>query len=76
MGVSCVIEAWKVSRFLARNGRAVQVDPMKLTFKASGSKRLTLKHGELLSNIAFDFNLRYYTTARSTACWAWARRPR
>ena len=33
--------------------------------KAPGSKRLTLKHGKLLSNVAFKFNLRRYSMDRS-----------
>jgi hypothetical protein len=39
----------------------VQVDPIKLTLKALGAKRLTLKHDELASSVAFIFNLRRYT---------------
>jgi hypothetical protein len=33
---------------------------MKPTLKASGTKRLTLKSDEPLSNVAFKFNLRHY----------------
>jgi hypothetical protein len=44
-------------------GRAVQVHPMRPTLKAPGSKRLKLKYGEPLSNYAFNFNLRRYTSA-------------
>jgi len=40
---------------------AVQVDPIKPTLKAPGTKRLKLKHDEPLSNFAFKFNLRRYT---------------
>ena len=39
-------------------GRAVQVDPIKPTLKAPGTKRLKLKYDEPLSKIAFEFNLR------------------
>jgi len=39
-------------------GMAVQVDPIKPTLKASGTKRLKLKHCKLLSSFAFKFNLR------------------
>ena len=46
-------------------GRAVQVDPIKPTLKALGTKRLKLKYGELLSNVAFKFNLRRYNLAFS-----------
>jgi len=38
----------------------VQVDPIKPTLKAPGSKRLKLKYDELPSNSAFIFNLRRY----------------
>ena len=42
-------------------GRAVQVVPIKPTLKPPGTKRLKLKYDELLSNFAFNFNLRRYT---------------
>jgi len=42
-------------------GRAVQVDPVKPTSKPPGTKRLKLKHDEVLSNFAFNFNLRRYS---------------
>jgi hypothetical protein len=38
----------------------VQVDPIELTLKAPGIKRLNLKCDEPLSNYAFRFNLRRY----------------
>jgi len=41
----------------------VQVDPLKPTLKAHGAKRLKLKCDILLSNIAFNFNLRRYSAA-------------
>ena len=44
----------------AGRGRAVQVDPIKPTLKAPGTKRLKLKCDEPLSNFAFNFNLRRY----------------
>jgi hypothetical protein len=47
-------------------GRAVQVDPMKLTSKAPGTERLTLKYDGLLSTFAFKFKLRRFTSAPST----------
>jgi hypothetical protein len=37
---------------------AVQVDPMKSTLKAPGSKRLKLEQEKLLQNFDFKFNLR------------------
>jgi len=44
-------------------GRAVQVDPIKPTLKAPGSKKLILKHDQLVSNLGFDFNLRRFNVA-------------
>jgi len=41
-----------------RQGKAVQVDPIKLKLKATGTVRLKLKYDNLLSNYAFKFNLR------------------
>ena len=38
----------------------MQVDPIKLALKARGTKRLKLKYDKLLSNVAFNFNLRRY----------------
>jgi hypothetical protein len=45
---------------------AVQVAPIKRALKAPGSKRLKLKCDEPLSNFAFNFNLRRYTTVLNT----------
>jgi len=45
----------------------VQVDPIKPTWKAPGSKRLELQYGEQLSNFAFKFNLRRYNGADAVA---------
>jgi len=42
-------------------GKALQVDPIKPTLKASGTKRLNLTYHKLLSSLAFKFNLRRYT---------------
>ena len=36
----------------------MQADPIKPTLKAPGTKRLRLKHDELLSRFAFKFKLR------------------
>jgi hypothetical protein len=44
-----------------RQGRAVQVDPIKPTLESTGCKRLKLKCDEPLSNFAFNFSLRRYT---------------
>jgi hypothetical protein len=38
----------------------VQVDPIKPTFKAPGTKRLKLEFDKLLLTFAFKFNLRRY----------------
>ena len=38
----------------------MQVDPIKPTLKAPGSIPLKLEHEKLLSNFAFNFNLRRY----------------
>jgi len=42
----------------------VQVDPIKPMLKPPGTKRLKLKYDELLSNVAFKFNLRRYNEER------------
>jgi len=47
----------------ARPGRTVQVDPIKPTLKAPGTKRLTLRCDTLLSTSAYKFNLRRYKLA-------------
>jgi hypothetical protein len=44
-------------------GRAVQVDPIKPTLKAPGTKRLKLYYDEPPSNFGFKCNLRHYTAA-------------
>jgi len=45
----------------ALRGEAVQVDPIKTTLKAPGTKRLKLEFNELLSSFASKSNLRRYT---------------
>jgi hypothetical protein len=45
----------------------VQIDPIKPTLTAPGTKRLKLKHDELFSNFAFKFNLRRHNEATFTA---------
>ena len=47
----------------AGHGEAVQVEPIKPTLKAPGSKRLKLEHEKTLSNFAFKLNLRRYSMA-------------
>jgi hypothetical protein len=42
----------------------VQFDPIKLTMKAPGTKRLKLECDDLLSNFALNFNLRRYSSVR------------
>ena len=44
-------------------GKAVRVNPIKLTLQAPGNKRMKLKYGELLTDFAFKFNLRRYISA-------------
>ena len=41
----------------------MRVDPIKPTLKAPGSQRLILKRDQLVSNIAFNFNLRRFMEA-------------
>jgi len=48
-------------RLRGHRGRAVQVDPIKPTLKASGTRRLKLICDDPLSKIGFKFNLRRYT---------------
>jgi hypothetical protein len=48
-----------------RRGRAVQVDPIKPTLKAPGTKRLNLTYSKLLSSLAFKFKLRRYAADRN-----------
>jgi hypothetical protein len=45
----------------------VQVEPIKLTLKAPGTKRLQLKHDEPLSDVAFKFRFRRYSKVIPTA---------
>ena len=45
---------------LATLGRAVQVDPIKPTLTAPGTKRLKMEFDDLLSSLGFKFNLRRY----------------
>jgi hypothetical protein len=42
-------------------GKAVQVDRIKPTLKAHVIKLLKANYNKPLSNVAFKFNLRYYT---------------
>jgi len=44
----------------AQHGEAVHVEPINPVLKAPGTKRLKLEHDELLSSVAFSFNLRCY----------------
>ena len=59
----------EASAFLEEHGWAVQVqvDLMKSTLKAPGTKRLKLKYDGPLSFFAFEFNLRCYTTGTAAA---------
>jgi len=46
----------------------VQVEPIKPTLKAPGSKCLKLPYDELLSSFAFKFDLRRYNEAPCPGC--------
>jgi len=46
-------------------GRAVQVDPIKPTLRAPGTQHLKPKCDKLLSNSAFEFNLRRYNQVKT-----------
>jgi hypothetical protein len=50
-----------------RHGRAVQVDPIKPTFKAPGIELLKLEYDKPLSKPALKFNLRRYAMADAPA---------
>ena len=39
----------------------MQVEPIKPALNAPGTKRLKLTYDKMLSNVAFDINLRRYT---------------
>ena len=73
--VEAMEEAEREREAAAAHGRAAQVDPIKPTLKAPGIELLKLKFDEPLSNFAFKFNLRRYSTERS---WPprWGRRRR
>ena len=62
------------ARLTEQRGEAVHVTPIKPKSKVHKSKRLKLKHDELLSNFAFEFNLRRYNAARHRATWPPLRR--
>ena len=50
----------------------MQVDPIKPTLKASGSKHLKLEHEKPLSNSAFKFILHLYIWGgKDTPCALW-----
>ena len=66
-GSPCVlVEKLQVlrNRLESELGEAVPVEPMKSILKAPGTKRLKLTYDNLLSNVAFNFNLRRYTARR------------
>jgi len=50
-----------------RQGRAVQVDPIRPTLKAPGTKRLKLEYDRLLLCFAFYFNVRRCTKEEAPA---------
>jgi len=51
-------------------GKAVQVNPIIPTLKPPGTTRWKLKYIRLLSNVAFEFNLRRYTKEGNARLWA------
>ena len=51
----------------------MRVDPIKPTLKAPGSERLMLKYDQLVSTVAFNFNLRCYTKGGHLEALRWAR---
>ena len=53
------------TRVTSALGRAVQVDPLKPMLKAPGTYRLKLEYDKRLSDFAFSFNLRHYSSAAS-----------
>ena len=53
----------------------MQVDPIKLTLKASGTKHLKMKYVKLHSSVCFNFNLSRYTKAASPVVAAAAASP-
>jgi hypothetical protein len=55
-----------VSHISGSRGRAVQVAPIKPPLKAPRTQLLELQYDELLSSLAFKFNLRRYTAVTST----------
>ena len=61
--VTALARARRLRRLPQRYGRAVQVDLIKPTFKAPGTKRLKLKYVKLPSSFAFKFNLRRYAVS-------------
>jgi len=62
--VSCIVT---LHAGCASHGRAVQVDPIKFTLKAPGTKRLKLSHDDPLSDFAFKINLHRYRMDYETA---------
>jgi len=59
-----VVRAPAVAGAIQRQGRVVQVGPIKpITVKAPGPKRLKLNCDKMLSNFAFNCNARRYTKA-------------
>ena len=53
-----------IAGHIGAQGRAVQVDPVKLTLKLPGAMRLKPKHHDPVSNFAREFNLRRDTKAQ------------
>jgi hypothetical protein len=60
-----LIRAWGAgsARGLAY-GRAAQVDPIKPTLKAPGTRQIKLKYYTLLESFGYNFNLRGFTMGK------------
>jgi len=69
-GVATLLDnaaAVEITAMFVCPGKAVRVEPIKPSLKAVGTKRLKLKYYKLLSNFAFNFNLRRYTQAGTSS---------
>jgi hypothetical protein len=55
------VDSWQKHAAMADLGRTVQVDPIKTRVESVPGQRLKLKCDDVLSNVAFNFNLRCYT---------------
>jgi hypothetical protein len=72
----CALLGVGVTDVLCDLGRAVQVDPIKPKMKPPETKRLKLKHNDLLSSFAFNFNWHrcIWGAGAGRSCWRRRRR--